>query len=451
MRIGKLCFGADDFQFGLELCLHKSGYKAKNADKYSAVYCDVLLVTMFWFRDIYFWEKFRRDSGLLSSEKKPVVIIGGMQATLTPKLCAEMADYVFIGDADDHLGDILDSIRDNKTPECKHLYWKGKKTIPEPAECDPIAFAIRKGNMQNTMRIEIARGCKFKCKFCTLSGLKSYREAPTHDLIDLIREKAAGGQKIFSLFAPERTVHSGYDALVEECKRLKIFNYSTDVRIENLGKVDTIARSRRAAVGLEGISHRLRKSIGKPFDNKFILKQMEKFIEDQVNVGFVTAYYIADLPGEEESDWDELYEFFTELESERFSRFLTFSPVLNPLSPKPFTELEYAEVHPFRNYPEKWLNFVRKNNDHWGFRILESPVWGPWIRILDALVYRGGPEAYQFIKRMPDKHLAKYPKGSDQLYLAKKLLKGIKSIGITEKQLFYPDKPKKNVKKKKAA
>ena len=123
MRIGKVLFGADDFFFGLELCLVKAGRMAQRVNPDMASIVDVLLVSLFWFRDIYFWEAFLRESGLKNrTGGKPVIIIGGIQGTITPELCAELCDYVFIGDADDHLGDILDDIEAGREPENKNSH-----------------------------------------------------------------------------------------------------------------------------------------------------------------------------------------------------------------------------------------------------------------------------------------------------------------------------------------
>ena len=138
------------------------------------------------------------------------------------------------------------------------------------------------------------------------------------------------------------------------------------------------------------------------------------------------------------------------MENEKWSRRVTLTCCLNPLSPKPFTPLENAEIHPYRDYSGRWQNFLRKNNNgHWGFRIQEVGVWGPWVRVLDSLIYRGGPQAYEFIKRMPNKYLTTYPKMSTQLTMAKKLTKEIGKYDITEEQLFAPVQVSKPVKKTK--
>jgi hypothetical protein len=115
------------------------------------------------------------------------------------------------------------------------------------------------------------------------------------------------------------------------------------------------------------------------------------------------------------------------------------SAVLNPLSPKPFTALADAEIHPYRDYHKMWLDFLRNGGKGWGFRILEPKVWHPWIRVLDSLVHRGpADKAYEVIRRMPDKLLNKYPTKENSYFMAKKFVKELRAYGITEDMLFAP-------------
>lgn len=434
MKIGKLLFGADDFLYGLELCLSKAGYTATDATAGTALGFDVILVSMFWYLDIYLFERFLRKSGLKDKKEKPVIIIGGLQATVTPELCSKMADYVFIGDADDYLGQILKQVEKGLKPEHRHLFNRAMDKVPEPAECIPSAFYIKKRNdPRATTRIEIARGCKYKCKFCLLSNLKSYREVPADEIIDLLKRINRKGP--FSLFAPERTLHSEWERIQKAIYDLKIRDHGSDARLENICKV----HGNKVTFGLEGISYKLRKSIKKPFTDDFILNQLEKFLSGCKSIAMILIFFIADLPGENESDWDELWGLFEKIEKENWSRYLTLIPVLNPLSPKPYTAFENVEIHPFRNYPDRWLGFLRKKGSHWGFRVLETMVWGSWRRTLDAIVHRGGESAYEVISRMPNKFLSQIPPLKDRDKLSMQLIKECGYYDITEEMLFYPE------------
>jgi len=433
MTIGKLYFGKDAIQYGLELCLARAGRQAYRVTEATARAVDVLLVSMFWYLDVYAYERFKRRAGLVKG-KPPIVIAGGMQATITPALISKMVDFVFLGDADDALGTILHAIEHGQCPEHPGL-WDGEGEPPAPHGCEPSGFAVQtQGDDGGTTRIEIARGCKFKCAFCVLSGLKPYREVSTDAVIEQLRAAPPGR---VSAFAPERTCHSGWPKIAEEMQRLGLHDLSQDVRLENMLKL----LGTSATIGIEGPSERLRKAIGKRFSDQFILDRLGEFVTSKKRVCMIAAYFIADLPSETNEDWEALRLLFEKMEAAEWSRWLVFKPVLNPLSPKPYTRLADATVHPFRDYETPWLNLLRKDGGQWGFRIVESLVWGPWRRMLDLLVHRGGAEAYGIIHKLPDALLGSMPKKTRRMAMARQLLDECSKHGLAEDRLLGGSTP----------
>jgi radical SAM superfamily enzyme YgiQ (UPF0313 family) len=175
--------------------------------------------------------------------------------------------------------------------------------------------------------------------------------------------------------------------------------------------------------GLEGISPRLGKTIGKPFSHEYILERMGGFVDSRKHIARVSTYFIADLPGEADDDWEVLRELFERINTAEWSRRLVFCAVLNPLSPKRFTKLVDAEIHIFRDYETRWRNLLRRDGGQWGFRVVETLVWGPYERCRDALVQRGGALAYQVIRKIPDKFLVNKPPSGERVRFAKEILK----------------------------
>jgi hypothetical protein len=427
--IGKLGFGKDEFFYGLDLCLHKAGRTAYVIDERTAQACDVILITLFWWRDIYLLESFLRKAGIRKGGGGPVLIAGGMQATMCPAVIGKMVDVVFIGDADDELGSMLDQAERGEQPESAHLYRDGDAVVPAPKECAPSAFALHKGGKRDVVRIEIARGCKFACGFCALTGLKSYREVAFADIEPLL---AISSPAPVSLFAPERTKHSEWPEISGYLESHNRRDLGQDVRLEQLQEIKTSS----VTFGLEGISLRLRKSIGKGWKEEFVLDRLRNFVETRNGVAMVSVYFIADLPGEDEGDWAELRQLFEKIEAAEWSRRLTLKPVLNPFSPKPFTPLANAEIHPFRPYGERWRTILRKGGSgQWGFRCVETMVWGPFERILDVIATRGGADAYEVVRRLPPRLLSGKPPVADNERTARQILDLAASFGLTEELL----------------
>lgn len=428
MTIGKLCFGKDSLQHGLELCLMRAGLTGYTVTPQTVHGCDVLLVSMFWYRDIYALELFLRRAGIRKGVGRPYILAGGMQATMTPEIVAQLVDAVFIGDADDALSDIIKQIASTGTIQHPHVYHAGDLNVPAPCECAPTAFAVHTREQRGVMRVEIARGCKYKCAFCALSGLKPYREVPYSDLVPLIH-KAAGHR--CSFFAPERTKHSEWKDIKEALKGARCHDIGQDARLENLQEIEGSS----VTFGIEGLSERLRKSIGKPYSDKMIMERLGQFVETRRNIARVAVYFIGGLPGETNEDWEAVRELFERINKAEWSRRLVLCPVLNPLSPKRFTKLEHAHVELFADFGSRWQNLLRRDGGQWGFRVIETLVWGPLERTLDVLVQRGGERGYRVIRRMPDRLLRGNLPTRERRWWARRILTACEKEGITQRAL----------------
>lgn len=461
MIIGKLIFTNVLGYYGLELCLKDTKYKIYPiTNRLTALGCDILLVSLFYFRDILNMEKFLRDTGLKMRKGKPIIIAGGMQATITPELVAEMVDYVFVGDGEEWLEKILDGLYEKKMPDeiCPFIFKKGMPILPEPCEAPivkPLAYkhsalkkvdgarkrkdGIQQSRMKkcsNLYRIEVARGCRHKCPFCVMSHLKKYREASIEDLKNIINDIPEHSSTSF--FAPDRAAHSKWPEISQMIKGRNLVDYGQDVRLEHMEKID----EEHVTIGLEGISYKLRKSIKKNYSEELIFRKFKDFMTTGKRPhwgGKISIYYIADLPGEEEEDWQELYEFFQKLSSENWTRHLILQPVLNPLSPKPYTDLFEAEIHPFRNYEARWQKFCRggDGNSRWGFKIIEYRTWNCWDRVLDAIIHRGKNKGYKIISLLADKPLIKLIFDWDKAEKSsRQLLKICHDFDLSEETLF---------------
>ena len=130
-----------------------------------------------------------------------------------------------------------------------------------------------------------------------------------------------------------------------------------------------------------------------------------------------------------------VWNLFERISAAEWSRRLVLCPVLNPLSPKKFTRLADAHVDLFADYGTRWRRLLRRDGGQWGFRVVETLVWGPLERTMDALVQRGGALGYDVVRRMPDKVLKGKPPLSERVTVARKILATCERVGITQQQL----------------
>jgi len=113
--------------------------------------------------------------------------------------------------------------------------------------------------------------------------------------------------------------------------------------------------------------------------------------------------------------------------------------VLNPLSPKKFTRLVDAHVDLFADYGTRWSRLLRRDGGQWGFRVVETLVWGPLERTMDAIVQRGGAAGYDVVRRLPDKVLAGKLPVKEREGIARQILQTAERYGITQGQLEGTD------------
>lgn len=192
MKVGYLTFGRDDFSYGMALCLSRlKDVELFRVTPKTAKYVDVLLFSCFWWEHIYLLADFLRKAGIKKSDqKRPRIIVGGFN-TFNPVPFLAYCDAVVCGDGEGIIGQVVNGdysadsvLTDNK----KSAKW---------CNVNPLIGFCHDTN--GIGRLEIARGCKAKCRFCAVSALKPYREVPLDEVEVAIKTTKA---KRLAMFSP---------------------------------------------------------------------------------------------------------------------------------------------------------------------------------------------------------------------------------------------------------
>lgn len=219
---------------------------------------------------------FAADRG--DSARYPVVIAGG-QGLHNPLPFARVADVIAVGDAEDSLPLLLGAWQRHGGD--RRALLAACSTIPSlyvPSIHDRREVEIIQGvakdigvtlrneidvSHNGTRRIEIARGCKYKCAFCSLGWRTPLRE---NAAVDVVAEIKRSG-KLVHLQAGDAESHSGIDEIRHALRAHGGSDQGWTGRLDSLfeNPDQTIPGQKRYAFGVEGVSHRLRAAVGKGY------------------------------------------------------------------------------------------------------------------------------------------------------------------------------------------
>jgi len=418
-KVGYLTFGRDDFGYGMALCLSELDQcELYRVTPKTARLVDWLCFSCFWWEHIYILADFLRSAGInKKDDRRPRIIVGGFN-TANPVPFLAYADYVIVGDGE---GTLKAIIQDGNYDASNILTSENRTVKYGAAELRSFCHETN-----DIARIEIARGCKAKCKFCAVTHLKPYRELA----IDKIKEALKTTKmKRVSFFAPEPTMHSADLEISSACHALGKTRVDSDVRLDRLSlRSDSVPR-----VGIEGLSERLRKSIKKPYSNEVIIEAIRTAIKEGRKGIFM--YLILDLPGEEIADWEEFSGLCRKIGELPGAANFVLKPSPSVFLPTPHTPMEYCGIHWDRDYGEQWKKFFGRGDEReWEVIMAErSRVFSPHMRLLSMVSTRAGIE-FSEIERFASFNKAIAISGGRLIVPQKRLLeKIIEKFGGIEK------------------
>ena len=207
----------------------------------------------------------------------PLVWCGG-QGLHNPLPMAPVFDLCVIGDGEDPLPSLLALWE-------RHGNTRGflaaAATVPGvfvPSHHDPREVTIEQSvssdvgitlrnaidvSHNKTRRIEIARGCRYKCTFCSLGWRTPVRENSAEQIITEIKRSP----KLVHLQAGDAESHSGIDEIRTALRAHGGHDQGWTGRLDSLfeNPDQTIPGQKRYAFGIEGMSYRLRAAVGKGY------------------------------------------------------------------------------------------------------------------------------------------------------------------------------------------
>lgn len=304
--------------------------------------------------------KFRTD-------KDPIIILGG-QGFYMFNGYDKFIDIACIGEGEEWTLEILNI--------CKQYKGNRKKIIEEAAKIEGsycpsihgtspnevikkrivaqenLKYSILdKNSIESKVTrkvIEIARGCKYNCGFCSLSKrMYPFRQNNIDDIIKNI-DTFEAGQQIYP-FAPDEASFDKHEELAKWCnyKGMKYFRYN--FRLNTITENDVLTRnvSNQIVLGIDGVSQRIIDITDKKINMQKLLNEVAPLIFKQ-NYALLKLNYVFNYSFETDDDYKELEETWIKLIEMRIAAnartMIQIAPT--PFIPEYFIPLQYSEIRP---------------------------------------------------------------------------------------------------------
>jgi len=323
----------------------------------------------------------------------PLLLAGGTGVSLNPEPVAPFFDGLFLGEAEEALGPVVERIRSLRATcsdrdeiarelaalpglylpagyDSEHRDARCAALTPRPGFPTRVArqwvadlaaypthsrFIPRESVFGDMFLLESARGCPRQCRFCTAG----YADNPPrhHPLERLLAEAEAAlpYTRRIGLVAPSPGDHPDFLALVEGLVARGATVSPSSIRIDHLTPevVDVLVRSGNRSLTLapEGGSDHMRRVVSKGFDEVQILAAAETLAG--AGIDRVKLYLMVGLPGETDADLEEMADLVAAVRDrflpgwQRAGRAGRITVSLNQLIPKPHTPFQWEPLTPF--------------------------------------------------------------------------------------------------------
>jgi radical SAM superfamily enzyme YgiQ (UPF0313 family) len=310
-------------------------------------------------------------------EPMPLVFAGG-QGLRNPLPYAEIADVIVIGDAEEPLPALLRLWdRHGRSAEffeeaatvpgvfVPSVHDRRRDTIVQSVSSD-ISTSLRSDvrvSLDGSRRLEIARGCRYRCPYCSLGWRAEYRENDA----DAIITAMGGCPRRIHLQAGDAESHSGILRLRDEVKRRGMIDLSWTGRPDTLMRRlemdgSAIPSQKRYALGIEGCSEHVRAIIGRRWltDDRLIELTLELWrrVEND-RVGRLCWHLMGGLPGEKLVDGEAMLRVLRELDTRRTNETVRNLEIhWQPFQPLPGTPMQWCAAGAINKYIVRTLAFA---------------------------------------------------------------------------------------------
>jgi radical SAM superfamily enzyme YgiQ (UPF0313 family) len=375
----------------------------------------------------------------------PLVIMGGVCAFYNPEPLADFMDVIFIGEAEEMLGEFISVYRRGggrgilleRSVHIEGVYIPASYAITYDAAgriagrtaAHGAPDRIRKRTIRdisgsflrssvitpeaefsNMYLLEAMRGCPWSCRFCVAGHI--YRPVRKKDLAhvaDEVKAASAITQKI-GLIGPSLSDYPhAEDVLKMEGVDFSITSLRASPRSGRLVQLMTGHKS--ISIAPEAGTQRLRNVINKKISDEDIFETARLILESGVET--LRLYFMIGLPTETMNDIDGMIELVKTIRKNTRRGFIRLS--VSTFVPKPFTPFQWHPMESLKSIKEK-LRVIKKGlGQEKGVRVFHDV---PKHAHLQGLLALGDRRIGRVLERLADEDADIMKTGSPDIDIA---------------------------------
>ncbi len=274
----------------------------------------------------------------------PYIAVGGIAVTLNYRSISKVADYFLIGEGEELIVDFVNKVMNGEKAD--KIFYPDKKRVIYTGDyvCHSV-ISTNDTEFSDTLLVEIARGCHFKCKFCAASyNYSPYRIKKFDKILDVFEREIDIFNKV-GIVGASVTSHPDFLNICKWLNSNQIKFTLTSLRLDtvttNILEELKKGGNKTFTVAVESGSEDLRNKLGKKLSDKIIFNAIEKFIESKiVDLKF---YFMIGFPFENFTDIENIVKIVKDIKDIYLSKrkilkkLGSFSISVNPFIPKPNT------------------------------------------------------------------------------------------------------------------
>ena len=296
------------------------------------------------------------------NSQHPLIVVGGPLTNSNPMPLAPFADLIILGEAEQLIHSFLDALasmeREELLSHFAHLggcYVPGRTPeLPAIAKADDDRLPARSQIMtkdtvlSSMFLIEPERGCSRGCTYCVMRRTTNdgMRLVPPELILSYIPDSARRVGLVGAAVTDHPRIKEILRKIVESGREVGISSLRADRLDEEF--VELLARGgyRTLTTASDGASQRLRNFVDRKTTEKHLVRAAE--LARRFHLHRLKLYEMVGLPGETESDIDELIRFSLQL-----ARIIPVSLGVSPFVAKRNTPLDGSRFEPISSIEAK--------------------------------------------------------------------------------------------------